>query len=79
MKQTLINNGFPNYIVDPEIKHFINNTEQHNMDNTLNYKQSINLYCKTQFYSNHKIDEYILKTLSKKKKKNVLFTNPTKK
>ena len=44
IKQTLINNGFPNYIV--EIKHFINKTEQHNIDNILNHKQSINLYKK---------------------------------
>ena len=39
----LINNGFPNYMVDTEIKHFIDKTEQ-NIDNTLNHKQSINLY-----------------------------------
>ena len=55
MKYTLINNGFPNYIVDTEIKHFINKTEQHNIDNTLNHKQSINLYYKNQFHSNYKI------------------------
>ena len=35
---TLINNGFPNYIFDTEIKHFINKTKQHNIDNTLNHK-----------------------------------------
>ena len=37
-KKTLINNGFPNYIVDTEIKHFINKAEQHNIDNILNRK-----------------------------------------
>ena len=78
VKQTLINNGFPNYI-DTEIKHFIIQTEQHNMDNILNHKQSINLYNKNQFHSNYKIDEHILKIfiqkmfslriLQKKKKK----------
>ena len=36
--QALINNGFPNYIIDTEIKHFINKTEQHNIDNILNHK-----------------------------------------
>ena len=39
MKQTLINNAFPNYTVDTEIKHFINKTEQYNIDNTLSHKQ----------------------------------------
>ena len=43
IKQTLINNGFPNYIVDTEIKHLIDKTEQHYIDYTLNYKQSIKL------------------------------------
>ena len=32
----LINNGFPNYIVDTEIKHFINKMEQHNIDKAIN-------------------------------------------
>ena len=40
-------------------------TERHNVDNTLNHKKSINLYYKKQFYSNYKIYEHILKTLSK--------------
>ena len=33
-------------MVDTEMKHFINKIEQHNIDNTLNHKQSINLYYK---------------------------------
>ena len=66
IKQTLINNGFPNYIVNREIKYFINKTEQHNIDNTFNHKQSINLYYKNQFYSNYKIDEHMLKNLIQK-------------
>ena len=52
---TYINNGFPKYIADTEIKHFINYTLKH--------KQSINLYNKNQFHSNYKIDEHILKNL----------------
>ena len=69
IKQTLINNGFPNYIVDTEIKNFINKTEQHNIDNTLNHNQLINLYNKKQFHRNYKIDEHILKNLSYQKTK----------
>ena len=38
IKQTLINNRFPNYIVDTEIKQFINKPEQPNIDNNLNHK-----------------------------------------
>ena len=53
IKQTLIKNGFPNNIVDTEIKHFINKIEQHNIDNMLNHKQSIDLYYKKQFHSNY--------------------------
>ena len=71
IKQTLINNGFPNYIVQTEIKHFINKTEQHNIDNTLNHKQSINLYNKNQFHCNYKIKKKLIK--------NVLPTDPSKK
>ena len=37
-KQTLINNGFPNYIVDTEIKPFIKKNEQHNIDNIVDPK-----------------------------------------
>ena len=63
--------GFPNYIVDTEIKHFINI-----IDNTLNHKLRINLYYQNQFHNNSKIDEHILKTLCKK---GDLLTDPTKK
>ena len=75
IKQTLINNGFPNYIADTEIKYFITKTEQHNIDNILNHKQSINFYYKNQFHSNYQIDEHILKNLIPK---NVLPTDPKK-
>ena len=50
--------------------------KQHNIDNILNHKQSMNLYYKNQFHSNYKIDEHILKKLIQK---NVLLTDPTKK
>ena len=38
LKQTLINNGFPNYIVHIEMKQFIYKSEQPNIDNNLNHK-----------------------------------------
>ena len=58
------------------MKQFINKTEQHNIDNTLNHDRSIKLYYKNQFYSNYKIDEHVLKNLIQK---NVLPIDPTKK
>ena len=36
IKQTLIKNGFSNYIVVTEIKHFVNKTEERSIDDTLN-------------------------------------------
>ena len=75
IKQTLINNGFPNYIVDTEFKQLINKLE-HSIDNILNHKQSINLYYKKHFHSNYMIDEHIFK---KKLSKNVHPNDPTKK
>ena len=75
IKHTFINNGFPDYIVDTEIKHFINKTEQHIIDNTLNHKQLITLFYKKN-YSNYKIDEHIRKNLIQKK---VFPADPTKK
>ena len=58
-----INNGFRHYIVDTEIKDFIKKNEQHNIDNTLNHKQPINLNYKKQLNNNHMIDERILKCI----------------
>ena len=67
IKQTFINNGFPNDIVDSEIKRFIYKFEQYNIDKTIPIKKSLNLYYKKQFHCNYKIDEHILKkALSKK-------------
>ena len=49
IKQTLINNGFPNYNIDTENKHFIDKAKQHNIDNILNLRQAINVYDKPNF------------------------------
>ena len=76
IRQTLINNGFPNYIVDTEIKQFIDKPKQPYIANNLHRKQSINLYYKNQLHTNYKIDEQILKNLIHK---NVLTSEPNKK
>ena len=63
--QTLINNGFPNYIVDEQIKCIIKNVSQQNKYcNTPPNKQAfIKLFYHNQMHYNYKLDENILKTL----------------
>ena len=65
-KTKINNNGFPNFIVDTEIKHFINKIEQHNIDIALKHKQSINLYNKKHFHYNYKIYKHVLNNLMQK-------------
>ena len=62
------------YTVDTEIKQVINKPKQPNIDNTLNHKQSINIYYKKLLHSNDKIDEHILK---KKNFTQKMFSLPT--
>ena len=44
-----VDNGFPNYIVDIKIIHFINKTEPLIIDNTLISKHSLNIFYKNSF------------------------------
>ena len=61
IKQTLINNNYPNTIVDNHINKFINNKfQQNNSDNIFN---SINVYYKSQMHKNYKLDESIMKNI----------------
>ena len=53
--------GFANYINNKEIRYFMDITEQHNLDNTLNHKQPIDLYYRKRFHDNYKIDEHVSK------------------
>ena len=59
--------GFPTTLLIPKLNISLIKLKKHNVDNILNYKQSINLYYKTQFHSKYKIDEHILKNLIPKK------------
>ena len=75
IKEALINNGFPNYIVDEQIKRMIKNVNQQNK----HYTQSTNIYqtfYRNQMHYNYISDEKILKALIYR---NILPTHPNKK
>ena len=58
--------GFPIKLLIPKLNILLINLSNIT-DNTLNHKQSINLYYKNQLNSNYKRDEHILKNLIQKK------------
>ena len=77
IKQTLINNGFPNYILDKQIKRTIRNVSKQNKHcNFPTNKQTFikHFYC-NQMHYNYKLCENILKTLIKR---NILSAEPKK-
>ena len=78
IKQALINNGFPNYIVDEQIKRMIKNVNQQNKQCTTPSSQQtyIKLFYRNQMHYNYKSNEKILKTLIHK---NIFPTDPNKK
>ena len=78
IKQALINNGFPNYIVHEQIKRMIKNANQQNKHCTTPPSQQtyIKLFYRYQMHYNYKSDEKILKTLIHR---NILPTDPNKK
>ena len=59
IKQALINNGFPNYIVDEQIKRMIKNVNQQNKQCTTPSSQQtyIKLFYRNQMHYNYKSDE----------------------
>ena len=76
IKQGLINNGFPNYIVE-QIKRMIKNVNQQNKHCTTlpSQKTYIKLFYRNQMHYNYKSDKKILKTLIHR---NILPTDPDK-
>ena len=65
IKQTLINNGSPNYIVDEQIKRTIGNVSQSNKhcDTPTNKQTLIKLFYRNQMQYNYKLDETIFKNV----------------
>ena len=78
IKQALINNGFPNYIVDEQIKRMIKSINQQNKHWTSPPSQQtcIKLFYRNQMHNTYKSDEKISKTLIHR---NTLLTDPNKK
>ena len=78
IKQAFINNGFPNYIVNEQIKRMIKNVNQQNKHCTTQSSQQtyIKLFYRNQVHNNNKSDEKTLKTLIHR---NILLTDPNKK
>ena len=76
IKQALINDGFPNYFVDEQIKRMIKNVNQQNIHYTSSQQRYIKLFYCNQMHYNYKSDEKILKTLIQR---NILPTDPNKK
>ena len=68
IKQTLINNGFPNYIIDEQIKRTIRNINQHNKHhhNQTNKQKFIKHFYRNQMHHIYKLDQNISKTLIKR-------------
>ena len=56
IKQTLINNNFPNKLIDQQIKQYLYNIHKNSNNNT----NRINLYSKNQMYKNYKVDEQVI-------------------
>ena len=68
IKQALIDNGFPNYIVDEQIKRMIKHVNQQNKQCTTPSSQQtyIKHFYRNQMHYNYKSDEKIMKTLIQK-------------
>ena len=79
IRQALINNGFPNYIVDKQIKRMIKNVSQQNKHCATPPSQQTFIklfFYRNQMHYSYKLDENILKTLIQR---NILPTDPNKK
>ena len=78
IKQTHINNGFLNYIVDEKTKRTIKNVTQQNIHcNTPTNEQEFTKYFyHNQMHHSNKLNENILKTLIQR---NILPSDPNKK
>ena len=64
IKQTFLNNNFPNKLVDQQ-KRYLQNI---NKNNTTNYNNTyrINLYYRKQMHNNYKLDEQAITNIIKK-------------
>ena len=66
IRQILVNNGFPNWLLDKEIEEF--NHRHNNEDNTIN---KLNIYYENQMHSNYKKDEAIMNNILRRFTRNI--------
>lgn len=64
VKQTLINNGFPNHLIDQQIRLFLPKVSNNESEHTV--KNHIHIYYKNQMHKNYKQDECSLRHIIKK-------------
>ena len=72
IKQLLVNNNYSNSLIDKQIESFLNNKFSPGHNNDTN-KTKIPLYYQSQFHSNYKVEERIVKTIINS---NVKCTDP---
>ena len=66
IKQTLVNNNFPNKLVDQQIKLYLQNINKNNNTTNNNNTNRINLYYRNQMYYNYKSDEQAITNIIKR-------------
>ena len=62
IKQMLINNNYPNYLVDSEINRFLNKKLSPNPNDEIN-KTPLNVYYSNQMHTNYKLEERTIKSI----------------
>ena len=63
IKQTLVNNGFPNRLVDEQISVFLHNSSTNPSQPR---KKSVDFYYRNQFHQNYRQDESVIKDILEK-------------
>ena len=63
MKQVLVNNGYPNTLIDKTIKNFMNKIHPITQTNNSNPGEKFSVFYKNQMNSAYKIDEKVLKKI----------------
>ena len=59
-EQTIVNNNFPNKLIDPQIKLYLYNIHKNSNNNDNNNTNRINLYYNNQTLKNYKLDKQVI-------------------
>ena len=66
IKQTLVNNNFPNKLVDQQIKLYFQNIHKNNNTTNNNNTNGINIYNRNQIYYHYKLDQQLITNIIKR-------------